>query len=72
MSLQESIAAPRVHLEGENRYYEPGIDILSSILPREISLNSFDKKNLFFGGVNAVNITDGFSDPRRGGTFEIV
>ena len=32
----------------------------------------FDKKNLFFGGVNAVSITDGFSDSRRGGTFEIV
>ena len=72
MSLEESIEAPRIHVEGKNLYFEPGIDISSDIFLRDISLHSFDEKNLFFGGVNAVSITDGFSDLRRGGTFEIV
>ena len=72
MTLDKSIEAPRIHLEGEKLYYEPDIDIPSGTLPSEISLHPFDKKNLFFGGVNAVTMTDGFSDSRRGGTFEIV
>ena len=72
MTLQESIVASRIHLEGDELYYEPGIDIANVDLPSEISLYPFDKKNLFFGGVNAVTLSDGFSDSRRGGAFEIV
>ena len=72
MKLDESIEAPRIHLEGENLYFEPGIDISHDSFPSKILLNSFDEKNLYFGGVNAVSMTDGFSDSRRGGTFEIV
>ena len=72
MSIEESIEAPRIHLEGENLYFEPGINIPNCVFPGEVTLHPFDNKNLFFGGVNAVSIKDGFSDPRRGGTFEIV
>ena len=72
MTLEKSIETPRIHLEGENLYFEPGIDFTHDSLPDEISFHSFDKKNLFFGGVNAVSISDGFSDRRRGGIFEIV
>ena len=72
MTLEESIKAPRIHVEGKNLYFEPGIDISNDTFPSEILLNSFDEKNLFFGGVNAVSLSDGFSDLRRGGTCEIV
>ena len=72
LTLQESIEAPRIHLEGEELYYEPGIDISKIDLFEHLSLHPFEKKNLFFGGVNAVTLSDGFSDPRRGGSFEIV
>ena len=72
MTIQEAIKSSRIHLEGDELYYEPGIDISSGNFPGYISLCPFEKKNLFFGGVNAVTLTDGFSDPRRGGTCEIV
>ena len=72
LTLQESIEAPRIHLEGDELYYEPGINISENDLLEHLSLHPFEKKNLFFGGVNAVTLSDGFSDPRRGGTFEIV
>ena len=72
MSIEESIEASRIHLEGENLYFEPDIDIPKGIFPGEFTLHPFDNKNLFFGGVNAVSMKDGFSDSRRGGTFEIV
>ena len=72
MILQDAIEAPRIHLEGSQLLFEPGIDISSSEFPDHISLHPFEAKNLFFGGVNAVTLNDGHSDPRRGGTFEIV
>ena len=72
MTLQESIKESRIHLEGDELYYEPGIDISDNDVPDYLSLHPFEEKNLFFGGVNAVTLTEGGSDPRRGGTFEIV
>jgi gamma-glutamyltranspeptidase/glutathione hydrolase len=72
LTLQESIEDSRIHLEGDGLYYEPGIDISENDLLGHLSLHPFEEKNLFFGGVNAVTLSDGFSDPRRGGAFEIV
>ena len=72
LTLQESIEDSRIHLEGDELYYEPGIDISENDLLGHLSLHPFKEKNLFFGGVNAVTLSDGFSDPRRGGAFEIV
>ena len=72
VGLEEAIISPRIHLEGNDLYLEPDIDISDNDIPDHISLHPFKEKNLFFGGVNAVTITEGSSDPRRGGTFEIV
>jgi len=72
MALDEAIISSRIHLEGKTLYCEPGVDFLTDDLQEEITLHPFEEKNLFFGGVNAVTLSDGFSDPRRGGTFEIV
>jgi len=70
--LEEAILSPRIHLEGSKLYFEPGINISYNDVSDNITLHPFEEKNLFFGGVNAVTQTEGFSDPRRGGTFEIV
>ena len=70
--LEEAILSPRIHLEGSQLYYEPGQPITKNHVPNHFSLHPFETKNLFFGGVNAVTLTEGASDIRRGGTFEIV
>ncbi len=70
--LEEAIMSPRVHLEGSRLYYEPGISIDKNDIPDNFSLHPFEENNLFFGGVNAVTLTEGASDIRRGGAFEIV
>ena len=72
MGIEEAILSPRIHLEGNKLYFEPGIDISNNDVPDHISLHPFEENNLFFGGVNAVTLSEGGSDPRRGGTFEIV
>ena len=71
-ALEEAILSPRIHLEGNQLYFEPDINISSNGVPDHISLHPFEEKNLFFGGVNAVTLTEGASDLRRGGTFEII
>ena len=72
MGLDEAINSSRIHLEGKTLYCEPGIDFLIADLLEDITLHPFEEKNLFFGRVNAVTLTEGASDIRRGGTFEIV
>jgi hypothetical protein len=72
MGLDEAIISSRIHLEGKTLYCEPGVDFLTDDLAEDITLHPFEEKNLFFGGVNAVTLTEGASDIRRGGTFEIV
>ena len=72
MGLDEAIISSRIHLEGKTLYCEPGLDFLTADFPEDITRHPFEEKNLFFGGVNAVNLTEGASDIRRGGTFEIV
>ena len=64
LSLEKSINNPRMHLEGNTLFYEPGI-IIPEI--KYLNLNSFDKINLFFGGVNGVSLSEAIGDKRRGG-----
>jgi len=51
-------------LEGNTLFYESGI-IIPEI--KYLNLNSFDKINLFFGGVNGVSLSEAIGDKRRGG-----
>ena len=64
LSLEKSINRPRLHLEGDTLFYEPGISIPEI---KHLNLNSFDKINLFFGGVNGVSFSEAIGDKRRGG-----
>jgi gamma-glutamyltranspeptidase/glutathione hydrolase len=65
-----AVEAPRVHLEAGVLYAEPGIDLSDPGTSHE-RIVRFGERNLFFGGVQAVQRRDGelggAGDPRRGG-----
>ena len=74
MSLEEAVAAPRIHLEKDMLSIEPGygeaaMDVMRATAPQ---IHLWPDENLFFGGVHAVSVTPGgefhgVGDPRRGG-----
>ena len=71
MGVEEAVEAPRLHLADGNVYCEPGIE-----LERE-NVVRFGRRNLYFGGVSAVEVrADGklaaAGDPRRGGAGMVV
>ena len=71
MSLKESIESPRLHLEDNNLFYEPHIDLKNYNSLANYNKINFDQKNVFFGGVNAVNTNEAVGDSRRGCIGEI-
>ncbi len=71
MRAPEAVEAPRVHYEDGVVYAEPGVD-LSAIETSRQPIARFRARNLFFGGVQAVErdgegLFWGGGDPRRGG-----
>jgi len=69
LDVQAAIEAPRVHLEGDVTYVEPGVDV-AELGGR--TLVRFSARNLFFGGAqgvqrDAAGALAGGGDPRRGG-----
>ena len=75
MSVEEAVAAPRIHFERKRISIEPGfsresVDNLVAAFP---DYHLWDEKNLFFGGAHTVLFDgsgfDGAGDPRRGGVF---
>ncbi|WP_281951619.1 gamma-glutamyltransferase [Nitrosophilus kaiyonis] len=73
-SVKEAVELPRIHLENQEVFMEPGFD--TDIIEKAKKLykvHLFQEKNLFFGGVQAVtNYGDGAGDPRRGGVVVVV
>jgi gamma-glutamyltranspeptidase / glutathione hydrolase len=70
LDARQAVGAPRVHFEDGVVYAEPGIDVrLLAAAGRRVV--DFHARNLFFGGVQAVQCRDGellgAGDPRRGG-----
>jgi gamma-glutamyltranspeptidase/glutathione hydrolase len=71
LDARAAVEAPRLHLEGDVVYAEPGIDLSS--LGDRYTLAPFRARNLFFGGAQAVErdrttgTLSGAGDPRRGG-----
>jgi gamma-glutamyltranspeptidase/glutathione hydrolase len=71
LDARAAVEAPRLHLEGETVYAEPGID-LTGLDAGGRTLAPFRARNLFFGGAQAVERDragrlSGAGDPRRGG-----
>jgi gamma-glutamyltranspeptidase/glutathione hydrolase len=76
MPAGEAVRAPRVHFEDGIVYAEPGIDV-NGLEASGRTVSRFRRRNLFFGGVQAVarETGGGFSgggDPRRGGAAVVV
>lgn len=75
MSIDEAVQAPRVHYEDGMVQAEPGVDelALEELQKQGTPVAQWDRKNLFFGGCQAVAIDAatgemaGAGDPRRGG-----
>jgi len=74
LDARAAVDAPRVHVEGDVLYAEPGIELDELSLAgegEEIEIVRFAGPNLFFGGVQAVrrrgSRLTGAGDPRRGG-----
>ncbi len=67
--IEHAVELPRVHYENHTVFMEPGFS--NEIIKKSKELYEtvvFDKKSLFFGGVQAVTGDyKGASDPRRGG-----
>jgi gamma-glutamyltranspeptidase/glutathione hydrolase len=72
----EAVRAPRLHFEDGIVYTEPGIDA-GELDARRHAHAAFRSRNLFFGGVQAVERGSdgrfwGGGDPRRGGAAIVV
>jgi gamma-glutamyltranspeptidase / glutathione hydrolase len=72
----DAVRAPRVHFEDGVVYIEPGIDT-SALETAGRTISRFRERNLFFGGVQAVERDEqgrfwGGGDPRRGGAAIVV
>jgi len=71
MGVEEAVAAPRLHLDGDVVHVEPGVEVARDVVVR------WRDRNLYFGGVSAVERrADGSlaaaGDPRRGGAGMVV
>ena len=71
LDARAAVEAPRVHVEGETIYAEPGIELSGVGVEETMQVVRFNELNLFFGGVQAVrrrgHALSGAGDPRRGG-----
>ena len=68
LSLSQAVSSPRLHLEQSELYVEPGIEINIDFYKEiGINVNKFRENNLFFGGVNAVSMSEAIGDKIRGG-----
>ena len=69
---RDAVLAPRAHFEDDVVYIEPGIDV-DALRAAGREVLAFRDRNLFFGGVQAVErdrasgALSGAGDPRRGG-----
>jgi len=74
LEVSQAVCAPRMHLEDDVLYAEPGIELEGLDAPGR-TIVRFHSPNLFFGGVGAVQRRGhrllGAGDPRRGGVAVI-
>ncbi|MBV8257342.1 MAG: gamma-glutamyltransferase, partial [Actinobacteria bacterium] len=76
MAVRDAVEAPRVHVEGRVAHAEdPGA--ADELAAAGYEVVRWRERNLFFGGVNAVELLpDGgraaAGDPRRGGAAEVI
>ncbi len=74
MPLEEAVNAPRLHVEDDKASIEPGYDegAVDVLAPAFATVDRWQQRNMFFGGVHAVHRQgnggfEGAGDTRRGG-----
>jgi gamma-glutamyltranspeptidase/glutathione hydrolase len=79
MRLEDAVAAPRLHIEGDKLSFEPGFpeESLEAVEVLCAEVERWPDKNMFFGGVHAVRRSaagalEGAGDERRGGAVGVV
>jgi gamma-glutamyltranspeptidase/glutathione hydrolase len=81
LGVEEAVARPRVHVEEPALHCEGGPDVdgaaLDELETRGYEVTRWRKRNLFFGGVSAVEVAEdgtlaAAGDPRRGGAGIVV
>jgi gamma-glutamyltranspeptidase/glutathione hydrolase len=74
MDLCSAVEAPRLHWDGEHVQAEPGFSPAAlEALRARWPVNTWDERNLYFGGVHAVTPgTAAAGDPRREGHGRVV
>ncbi len=80
LSLEEAVAAPRMHFEQGLLNVEPGYpeEATEKLAEHVTQYKVWDRQNLFFGGVHSVRANletgrfDGVGDARRGGAAMII
>lgn len=78
LPLSEAIARPRFHVEGARLEVEGGVapEVAAALLPRWPDHRVWPDRNLFFGGVHAVERAPtgctAAGDPRRGGAATVI
>jgi len=72
--LQQAVDAPRLYLDEGLLQLEPGFDEDAvQSLEKIITVNRWEQKDVYFGGVHAVVPgVEGAGDPRRGGAVAII
>jgi gamma-glutamyltranspeptidase/glutathione hydrolase len=76
LAVEAAVEAPRVHVEAGTVYAEPGVP-LDALRAAGRPVVAFRDRNLFFGGVQAVQRSGragalrGAGDPRRGGAVAV-
>jgi len=65
-SLMESVASPRLHLEGKTLHAEPGAKLAG-----HFEVEQWPEQNVFFGGAHSVAPGEAAGDTRRNGSTEI-
>ena len=77
LPLAEAVEAPRLHWDGSALQLEPGLpDPVVEALRARWPLNVWSERNLYFGGVHAVEVADpvprATGDPRRDGSGAVL
>jgi gamma-glutamyltranspeptidase/glutathione hydrolase len=74
MDVRDAVEAPRIHWEQGVVHAEPGADVAA--LEDEHDVTQWKRRDLYFGGVQAVEVRAGelaaHGDPRRGGVGIVV
>lgn len=79
LPLQEAVAAPRIHYEGDLLNLEPPVSdaTLASLRAHWPGIKLWNRTSVFFGGAHSVSLgpgaaLSGAGDPRRGGVVRYV